>query len=63
MKYSFKIDDKFDLDNHKTKKLMHVSPFISMDGEYKFSTKINKEIMIVIATHSYLSNFIIRLFL
>ena len=41
--YSFKVNDKFDLDNHKTKKLMHVSPFISMDGEYKFSTKINKE--------------------
>lgn len=41
--YSFKVNDKFDLDSHKTKKLMHVSPFISMDGEYKFSTKINKE--------------------
>ena len=41
--YSFKVNDKFDLDSHKTKKLMHVSPFRSMDGEYKFSTKINKE--------------------
>tara|TARA_Y100001936_G_scaffold248799_1_gene297494 strand:+ start:1070 stop:1852 length:783 start_codon:yes stop_codon:yes gene_type:complete len=40
--YSFKIDDDFDFDNHKTKKLMHVSPFISMDGEYKFSTKIDE---------------------
>ena len=40
--YSFKIDGDFDFDNHKTKKLMHVSPFISMDGEYKFSTKINE---------------------
>ena len=41
--YSFKIDNDFDFDNHKTKKLMHVSPFISMDGEYKFSTKINEK--------------------
>ena len=47
--YSFKIDNDFDFDNHKTKKLMHVSPFISMDGEYKFSTKINeKKVSIVI---------------
>ena len=47
--YAFKVDNNFELNNHKTKKLMHVSPFISMNGEYKFATKLNeKKISIII---------------
>ena len=41
--YVFKLDKESQKLNHKSKKLLHVSPFISMDGSYEFSTNISNE--------------------
>ena len=47
--YVFKLDNESQKLNHKSKKLMHVSPFINMDGEYQFLTDLNsKQVKIVI---------------
>ena len=47
--YVFKLENEAQKLNHKSKKLMHVSPFINMNGEYQFLTDLNsKQVKIII---------------
>ena len=39
--YVFNLKSESEKLDHKSKKLLHVSPFIEMNGEYEFSTDLN----------------------
>ena len=41
--YVFNLSNESEKLNHKSKKLLHVSPFINMDGRYEFSTDLSSD--------------------
>ena len=41
--YVFNLINESEKLNHKSKKLLHVSPFINMDGRYEFSTDLSSD--------------------